>query len=96
MDARSTAAWASASSSDASDSPSGIRTGTDGHARLAPEEQRPTRPRECGVDFLKRLSVPFQSDEERGVAEVDAAADDHVVPFVWSSARLKPPAPAVW
>ena len=36
---------------------------------------------EGGVDFLKRLSVPLQADEERGVAEVDAAADDHVVPF---------------
>ena len=39
------------------------------------------RPPEGGVDFLKRLSVPFQADEERRVAQVDAAADDHVVPF---------------
>ena len=51
------------------------------HTRLAPEEQRPVRSPECGVYFLKLLSVPFQSNEERGVAEVDAAADDHVVPF---------------
>ena len=39
------------------------------------------RPPEGGVDFLKRLSVPLQSDEERGVAQIDAAADDHVVAF---------------
>lgn len=39
------------------------------------------RPRQGAVDLFESLSLTLQPDEEGCVAEVDAAADDHVTPL---------------